>query len=60
MPDDRARRRRVSIATALALYDIWRRLPPSQRRWIAAQARTHGPRLAKQAVDASKSRARRR
>jgi hypothetical protein len=43
-------RRTIPLTTALALLDAWRRLPPSQRRWIAAQARTHGPRLAKQAI----------
>ena len=26
------------------LWDIWRRLPPKQRRWLVEQARTHGPR----------------
>jgi hypothetical protein len=34
---------------ALTAWDVWRRLSPQQRRWITAQARTHGPRLAKQA-----------
>jgi len=58
MASDRViRRRRVSFATALALYDIWRRLPPAQRRWIALQARTHGTRVARQALT---SRARRK
>jgi len=32
------------------LFDIWRRLPPTQRRWVMKQARTHGPRLAKRAL----------
>jgi hypothetical protein len=33
---------------ALMAWDIWRRLPPRQRRWVYRQARTHGTRLAKQ------------
>ncbi|HTR32509.1 MAG TPA: hypothetical protein VMH47_01400 [Gaiellaceae bacterium] len=61
MASDRAiRRRRVSIATALALYDVWRRLPPAQRRWLTQQARTHGGRLAKQAATTSWNRTRKR
>jgi hypothetical protein len=47
-------RRTVPLTTALALWDIWRRLPPSQRRWLASQAKTHGPRLAKQAIASSR------
>jgi hypothetical protein len=47
-------RRTIPLTTALALWDIWRRLPPSQRRWLTAQARAHGPRLAKQALAARK------
>ena len=52
--------RRVGpFGTALLLWDVWRRLPPSQRRWMVEQARMHGPRLAKQAIDAQKNRRRR-
>lgn len=43
-------RRTIPLTTALALWDVWRRLPPGQRQWIVLQARTHGPRLAKQAI----------
>ena len=46
------------LGIALTMYDIWRRLPPSQRRWVASQARKHGPRLAQQAIKASKNRRR--
>jgi hypothetical protein len=42
----------------LTLWDIWRRLPPRQRKWVAQQARKHGPRIAKQAMTASKNRRR--
>jgi hypothetical protein len=48
------------VGTALTLFDLWRRLPPRQRRWVMKQARTHGPRLAKQALDAQRARRRRR
>jgi hypothetical protein len=49
-------RRLGPIGTALLFWDIWRRLPPRQRRWVAKQARAHGPRLAKQALDAQRRR----
>jgi hypothetical protein len=40
------------------LWDVWRRLPPRQRRWVVKQARTHGPRVAKQIMDAQRRRRR--
>jgi hypothetical protein len=43
---------------ALTVFDVWRRLPPKQRRWVARQARKHGPRLARQAFQASRNRRR--
>jgi hypothetical protein len=36
--------------TALLLWDVWKRIPPKQRKLIVAQARKHGPKLAKQAL----------
>jgi hypothetical protein len=59
MPRLRLTRRAGALGTALTLWDLWRRLPPKQRRFLAKQARTHGPRLAKQALAASKNRRRR-
>jgi hypothetical protein len=53
-------RRFGAVGTALTMYDIWRRLPPGQRRWVVGQARKHGPRLAKQALDLQRARRRRR
>ena len=44
-----------AVGTALTVWDIWRRLPPRQRKWFLQQARMHGPRLAKQAYDAQKA-----
>jgi hypothetical protein len=51
-------RRLGPVGTALTVWDLWRRLPPRQRRWLVAQARTHGPRLAKQALEAQRRRRR--
>ena len=45
-------RRLGPIGVALTAMDVWRRLPPKQRRWVLKQAKTHGPRLAKQAMAA--------
>ncbi|HZO35219.1 MAG TPA: hypothetical protein VFB17_09095 [Gaiellaceae bacterium] len=47
------------LSLALTAWDVWRRLSPRQRRWVAKQARTHGPRLAKQAWAAQQARRRR-
>ena len=34
------------VGIAIALYDLWRRLPPKQRRKVLKAAREHAPRLA--------------
>jgi hypothetical protein len=47
------------LTVALTAWDVWRRLPPRQRRWVFNQVRTHGPRLAKQAYDAQRTRKKR-
>jgi len=39
------------LGMALAAYDIWRRIPPQHRRTILAEARRHGTRVAKAAVE---------
>jgi hypothetical protein len=49
-------RRFGPIGTALLLWDVWRRLPPRQRRFIAKQARTHGPKVVRQAVKVQRAR----
>ncbi|HZP72724.1 MAG TPA: hypothetical protein VFA97_05015 [Gaiellaceae bacterium] len=50
---------RVGVfGAALTVLDVWRRLPPRQRRWVTRQARKHGPRLARQAYHASRNRRR--
>ena len=51
-------RRLGPFGVALTLWDVWRRLPPKQRRWVVRQARAHGPRMVKQAMDAQRARRR--
>jgi hypothetical protein len=46
---------------ALAIYDIYRRLPPKQRRQVLNFTRKHGPRVARAAFTKGRdARARRR
>jgi hypothetical protein len=45
------------LGLALAAWDIWRRLPPRQRKQIINIARRHGPKVAARVLRAS-SRAR--
>lgn len=44
-------RRAGPIGLALTAYDIWRRIPPAQRRQLIAATRKHAPRLAANAVE---------
>jgi hypothetical protein len=46
------------IGLALTAYDIWRRIPPKHRRRLIAEARRHGPRLAKAAAERRRRRRR--
>ena len=48
------------VGVALAMYDIWRRLPPRQRKQLMALARKHGPTVAKRVVEMQRTRRRRR
>lgn len=59
MPRLKLIRRVGPLGAALTLWDVWHRLPPKQRKWVAGQARKHGPRLAKQALQAQRDRRRR-
>jgi hypothetical protein len=43
-----------ACGAALTAWEIWRRIPPRHRKLLLAQARKHGPRIAKQAVAASR------
>jgi hypothetical protein len=48
-------RRPGAIGLALTAWDIWRRLPPKQRRQMLDIARTHGPRVAAKAMQARRN-----
>jgi hypothetical protein len=49
------------VGIALTAWDLWRRLPPKQRRQIINVARKHGPKVAARVMEArARSRARRR
>ena len=50
------RARTGAFGAALTAWDLWRRIPPQHRKRLLQQARKHGPRLAKQAVEASRKR----
>jgi hypothetical protein len=39
-----------ALGLALTLYDIYRRLPPKQRRQVLELTRKHGPKVARAAV----------
>jgi hypothetical protein len=53
-------RRMGPVGIALTAFDVWRRIPPRHRRRIIAEARRHGPRIAKAAVAGAAARRRRR
>ena len=40
------------LGLALTAWDIWRRLPPRQRKQLIVIVRKHGPRMAARAVRA--------
>jgi hypothetical protein len=46
-------------ALTIAAWDIWRRLPPEQRKQLMTAARRHGPKLAAGAAAAARRRRRR-
>jgi hypothetical protein len=49
--------RRVGpLGLALTAWDVYRRLPPTQRRWLLKQARTHGPTVARRVLAARRRR----
>jgi hypothetical protein len=47
-----------AVGLALTAYDIWRRIPPHHRKRLLAEARRHGPRLARAAYDSRRRRSR--
>lgn len=46
----RFRRPTSPIGIALTLFELYRRLPPKQRKRLVAATRKHGPRLAAAAL----------
>jgi hypothetical protein len=52
-------RRAGPVGLALTAWDIWRRLPPKQRKQIVNIARKHGPKVASRVLKA-RARARQR
>jgi hypothetical protein len=49
-----------SLTLAWALWRVWSRLPPRQRRMVLTAARRHGPRIASRAATSAAATARRR
>lgn len=47
----RSKLRPGPIAVTVALWDIWQRLSPKQRRQIMAMARRHGPTVMTKATE---------
>jgi hypothetical protein len=45
-------RRAGAWGTAMAVWRIWRRIPPKHRKRLLQQARRHGPKLVKAAYKA--------
>jgi hypothetical protein len=43
------------VGLAIALYDIWRRLPPKQRKQALTLARKHGPKAAAKLMQARRT-----
>ena len=49
-------RRAGPVGLVLTEYDVWRRLPPNQRKRIVDVARKHGPRVAAQVANNARRR----
>jgi len=47
----RLRPRIGPLGVALTLWDVWRRLPPRQRKLVLELARKHGPKVAARALE---------
>jgi hypothetical protein len=48
------------VGVAITLYDVWRRLPPKQRKQVLELARKHGPRAAAKLMQLQRARRGRR
>jgi hypothetical protein len=51
-------RRAGPVGLVLTAWDVWRRIPPRQRKMIVKQARKHGPRIAARVLQAQQRRRR--
>ena len=49
-------RRAGPLGLALTAYDLWRRLPPKQRKQVLDATRKHGPRVAASVVKRTSAR----
>jgi hypothetical protein len=47
------------VGVAFAMFDLWRRLPPKQRKLALELARKHGPKAAKKLMEFQRARTRR-
>ena len=48
------------VGLAITLYDVWRRLPPKQRKQVLNLARKHGPKAASKLIQLQRTRRGRR
>ncbi|MGZ8717511.1 MAG: hypothetical protein ACXWYO_10415 [Gaiellaceae bacterium] len=39
------------VGIAITLFDVWRRLPPKQRKQVLTLARKHGPKAAAKLIE---------
>lgn len=39
------------VGVAIAMYDVWRRLPPKQRKQVLTLVRKHGPKAAAKLIE---------
>jgi hypothetical protein len=46
------------IGVAIAMYNVWRKLSPKQRKLVVQLARKHGPKAAKKVMQYQRRRAR--
>ncbi|MDX6455539.1 MAG: hypothetical protein QOD48_1646 [Gaiellaceae bacterium] len=44
------------VGIAITLYDVWRRLPPKQRKQVFELARKHGPKAATKLIKLQRAR----
>jgi hypothetical protein len=44
------------VGVAITLFDLWRRLPPKQRKLALQLARKHGPKAAKKVMQFQRAR----